>query len=167
VAGIVARSAGPSRPGQRGRGQRGAVVEESILPRLYRETPVNSIWEGSGNVNALDLLRAMAKAPAGLDAYLDEVGLASGADAGYDRALLRVREVVGDGAALDEASARGTVERMALLLQGALLVRFAPPAVADAFCAARLDGEGGLAFGTLPPRADTRAIVDRAWPDAD
>ncbi|MGD1066502.1 MAG: acyl-CoA dehydrogenase family protein [Vulcanimicrobiaceae bacterium] len=117
-------------------------VEESILPRLYREAPVNSIWEGSGNVNALDLLRALARQPASVDAYFAEVGLAAGADRRLD----------------------ATVERLALVLQGALLVRHAPPAVADAFCASRLGGEGGFAFGTLPPATDTRAILDRAWP---
>ena len=139
-------------------------VEESIMPRLYREAPLNSIWEGSGNVNALDLLRALAKQPASLDAYAAEIALARGGDAHLDRAFASLGDVLGKDRAPLETDARRVVERMALVLQGALLVRFAPPAVADAFCATRLGGEGGVAFGTLPARADTRAIVDRAWP---
>jgi putative acyl-CoA dehydrogenase len=143
-------------------------VEESIMPRLYREAPVNSIWEGSGNVNALDLLRALAKHPASLDAYFAEAGLAAGVNAHLDRALASVRDAfaasrTAHGTAL-EGGARRTVERMALTLQASLLVRHAPAAVADAFSASRLGGEGGLAFGTLPARADARGIVDRAWP---
>jgi putative acyl-CoA dehydrogenase len=139
-------------------------VEESILPRLYREAPVNSIWEGSGNVNALDVLRALGRNPDSLDAYVEETSLAKGADARLDRALSSVRETFAASGAPPEASARRIVERMALVLQASLLVRHAPPAVADAFCAARLDGDGGLAFGTLPPSAGTKAILDRAWP---
>jgi putative acyl-CoA dehydrogenase len=139
-------------------------VEESIMPRLYREAPVNSIWEGSGNVNALDLLRALAKQPASLEAYFAEIALAHGADARLDRAAAGLREAFGADRADLEAGARRMVERMALTLQASLLVRHAPAAVADAFCASRLGGEGGFAFGTLPAAADTRAIVDRAWP---
>jgi putative acyl-CoA dehydrogenase len=139
-------------------------VEESIMPRLYREAPLNSIWEGSGNVNALDLLRALVKQPASLDAYRAEIALAHGADARLDRAATEVTEMLAADPASLEAGARRVVERMALVLQASLLVRHAPPAVADAFCASRLGGEGGLAFGTLPARVDMRAIVDRAWP---
>ena len=144
-------------------------VEESIMPRLYREAPLNSIWEGSGNVNALDLLRAIAKQPASLDAYLAETGLAAGANAHLDRALASVRDAfAANGFSANatslEGGARRIVERMAVTLQASLLVRHAPPAVSDAFCAARLGGEGGMAFGTLPPHAGTRAIMDRAWP---
>jgi putative acyl-CoA dehydrogenase len=139
-------------------------VEESIMPRLYREAPLNSIWEGSGNVNALDLLRALAKQPASLEAYAAEVALAHGHDARLDRAAAALHEALGADREALESGARRIVERMALVLQASLLVRHAPAAVADAFCAARLGGEGGLAFGTLPPKADTRAIVDRAWP---
>jgi putative acyl-CoA dehydrogenase len=139
-------------------------VEESILPRLYREAPLNSIWEGSGNVNALDLLRALAKAPASRNAYLDELDCARGADLRLDRAAAALREELAADPATLQAGARRIVERMALALQASLLVRHAPGAVADAFCAARLGGEGGIAFGTLPAGADARAIVDRAWP---
>ncbi|HEV3085713.1 MAG TPA: isovaleryl-CoA dehydrogenase [Candidatus Elarobacter sp.] len=139
-------------------------VEESVMPRLYREAPLNSIWEGSGNVNALDLLRALAKAPASLDAYFDEIALAAGADARLDRAAASLRAELAAGNASMQASARRIVERMALVLQASLLVRGSTPEAADAFCAARLGGEGGLAFGTLPAGAAMGAILDRAWP---
>jgi putative acyl-CoA dehydrogenase len=139
-------------------------VEESILPRLYREAPLNSIWEGSGNVNALDLLRALAKQPASLSAYFEELDAARSGDVRLDLATEALRADLAADPATLQAGARRIVERMALALQAALLVRHAPPAVADAFCAARLGGEGGIAFGTLHAHADTRAIVDRAWP---
>jgi putative acyl-CoA dehydrogenase len=139
-------------------------VEESILPRLYREAPLNSIWEGSGNVNALDLLRALAKQPASLSAYFEELDAARGGDVRLDLATEALRADLAADPTTLQAGARRIVERMALTLQAALLVRHAPPAVADAFCAARLGGAGGIAFGTLPAHADTRAIVDRAWP---
>jgi putative acyl-CoA dehydrogenase len=138
-------------------------VEESGMPRLYREAPVNSIWEGSGNVNALDVLRALSKQPAALEAYFAEVELAAGADARLDAFVTGLR---GEFADLDavEMRARRIVEKLALALQGSLLVRNAPAAVADAFCASRLAGDGGLAFGTLPAGVDARAIVDRHTP---
>jgi putative acyl-CoA dehydrogenase len=139
-------------------------VEESMMPRLYRETPVNSIWEGSGNVNALDLLRALGKQPASRDAYFAEVAAASGADARFDAALAALGDDLAAGAATIEAGARRMVERMAIVLQASLLIRFAPAPVADAFCASRLGGDWGATFGTLSPRADLRGIVERAWP---
>ncbi|GAC1571218.1 MAG: DNA alkylation response protein [Candidatus Elarobacter sp.] len=139
-------------------------VEESIMPRLYREAPVNSIWEGSGNVNALDLLRALTKSSDAAEAYFDEVALGAGGDARLDATVTTLRDRLRGGAAPLEADARSLVERMALALQASLLVRFAPHAVADAFCASRLAGEWGSAFGTLPARLDLRAIVERAWP---
>ena len=139
-------------------------VEESIMPRLYRETPVNSIWEGSGNVNALDLLRALAKRPASRDAYLAEVTSASGADRHFDAALATLGDELAKPDAALEANARRTVERMALVLQASLLLRHAPAAVSDAFCASRLGGDWGATFGTLSPGADHGAIVARAWP---
>jgi putative acyl-CoA dehydrogenase len=137
-------------------------VEESGMPRLYRDSPLNSIWEGSGNVASLDVLRAMSKEPEGLPAFLAECELAAGADARLDAHLARVKEEIG---ALTNGGdpqwvARRTVEDLALALQASLLVRQAPPAVADAFCAARL-GEGGRAFGTLPPGVDAEAILER------
>jgi putative acyl-CoA dehydrogenase len=140
-------------------------VEASGMPRLYREAPLGSIWEGSGNVMALDVLRALRSAPAALDAFLDEVGAAAGADARLDAHVARVRASLSDSGRL-EHRARRVVEDLALALQASLLVRYAPPAVADAFCAARLDGAGGLAYGTLPAGIDSAAIVARHTPPA-
>jgi putative acyl-CoA dehydrogenase len=138
-------------------------VEESGMPRVFRESPLNSVWEGSGNVQALDVLRVLRREPAALDAFLAELGLARGADHRLDAA---VKDLLGELADLDgiEGRARRLVERMALVLQGSLLVRFAPPAVADAFCASRLGGSWGTVFGTLPHTLDLAAIVDRARP---
>src|SRR3712207_5073892 len=138
-------------------------VEDSGMPRLYREAPVNSIWEGSGNVNALDVLRALAKSPQALHAYFDEVETALGADARPDAFVAALRDEFADTEAV-EMRARRIVERLALALRGSLLVRHAPPAVADAFCASRLAGDGGLNYGTLPAGGDTRAIVERHTP---
>ncbi|MGW3087062.1 acyl-CoA dehydrogenase family protein [Streptomyces sp. NPDC001108] len=138
-------------------------VEESGMPRLLREAPLNSIWEGSGNVQALDVLRALRREPMALDAYLREVGAARGADHRLDRAIGGVLTELAD---LDgaEARARRLAGRMALVLQGSLLVRWAPPEVADAFCASRLGGDGGADFGTLPHSLDLASIVERARP---
>ena len=138
-------------------------VEESIMPRLFRESPLNGIWEGSGNVICLDALRAMRRQPESITAFFDEVGEAGGADSRLDEAIAGTQRELTD---LDgiESRARRVVERMALVLGGSLLVRFAPPAVADAFCASRLAGDWGRAFGTLPPGVDCRAIVERARP---
>ncbi|MFE9218376.1 acyl-CoA dehydrogenase family protein [Streptomyces lavendulae] len=136
-------------------------VEESVLPRLLRESPVNSIWEGSGNVQALDVLRALQREPQALNAFLQEVGLARGADHRLDAAI---KDLLTELADLDgiQARARRVVERMALVLQGSLLVRWAPPEVADAFCASRLGGDRGSAFGTLPHTLDLGSVVARA-----
>jgi putative acyl-CoA dehydrogenase len=136
-------------------------VEESIMPRLYREAPLNSIWEGAGNVNCLDVLRAISKEPESVEAFFAEIEPAVHADAGLRTAAERLK---GDLRSPDESHARVLVERMALVLQGALLVRHSPPAVADAFCASRLAGEGGLALGTLPAGGDVGAIIKRATP---
>jgi putative acyl-CoA dehydrogenase len=138
-------------------------VEESGMPRLLRESPLNSVWEGAGNVQALDVLRALQREPGALDAYLREVGRARGADHRLDAAIKGLLTELAD---LDgiEARARRLVERLALVLQGSLLVRFAPPAVADAFCASRLGGDRGTAFGTLPHTLDLASIVERARP---
>ncbi len=136
-------------------------VEESGMPRLYREAPLNSIWEGSGNVAALDVLRALGS---GAEAFLAEVDEAAGADRRLDEAVARLRRDLGgvtDPAAA-QAGARRLVERMALVLQGSLLVRHGHPAVADAFCASRLGGDWGVAFGTLPSGVDSAAILERA-----
>ena len=136
----------------------GGYVEESAMPRLYREAPVNSIWEGSGNVICLDVLRAMTRAPDSLDAFLAELDAARGGDRRLDAAIERLRK---DLAAKEdrEPRARRLVESMALALQGALAVRFAPPAVADAFCASRLGGDWGRVLGTLPSGAAFDEII--------
>jgi putative acyl-CoA dehydrogenase len=138
-------------------------VEASGMPRLYREAPLASIWEGSGNVMALDVLRALARTPAALDAFLAEVDEAAGADPRLDAFVAATRDELLDPEAL-EPRARRLVERMALCLQGSLLVRYAPAPVADAFCAARLAGDAGLSYGTLPAGADAKAIVARHTP---
>ncbi|MFZ3473663.1 acyl-CoA dehydrogenase family protein [Streptomyces sp. 4.24] len=136
-------------------------VEESGLPRLLRESPLNSIWEGSGNVQALDVLRALQREPRALNAFLQEVGLARGADHRLDSAIKGLLTELADLEGI-EARARRVVERMALVLQGSLLVRWAPPEVADAFCASRLGGDWGAAFGTLPHSLDLGSVVERA-----
>ena len=138
-------------------------VEESIMPRLFRESPLNGIWEGSGNVICLDVLRALAREPQALDAFLAELDTTQGADERLDDAVARLRADLGDVVGI-EARARRVVEAMALALQGSLLVRHGHPAVAEAFLASRLTGEEGLALGTLPPGVDIGAIVERARP---
>ncbi|HJW70408.1 MAG TPA: isovaleryl-CoA dehydrogenase [Candidatus Binatia bacterium] len=138
-------------------------VEESMLPRLYREAPLNSLWEGSGNVICLDVLRAMGRSPESVDAFFGEVALAAGADARHDAFVETLRRELTDFSAL-EHRARRLVERMALALQGSLLLRHGHPAVADAFCASRLAGDHGLAFGTLPAGVDCQTIIERARP---
>jgi putative acyl-CoA dehydrogenase len=130
-------------------------VEESPMPRLLRDAPLNGIWEGSGNVIALDVLRALAREPDGLEAFRAECELARGADARLDAHLDSLSTEI------DQWGARRAVEDLALAFQASLLVRFAPALVADAFCAARL-GEGGRVYGTLPASADGPAIVARA-----
>src|SRR6476469_5126723 len=139
-------------------------VEESVMPLLYREAPLNSVWEGSGNVNALDVLRALSREPEALAAWITEVGFARGGDDRLDRAVDETLAMLGDAATL-EVSARRLAGRMAACLQGALLVRFAPPEVADAFCASRLGTSYDGVFGTLTsPATDLASIVERATP---
>jgi putative acyl-CoA dehydrogenase len=139
-------------------------VEESGMPRLYREAPLASIWEGSGNVMSLDVLRALTRSPRSLEVFLAEVELAAGGDARLDR---RVAELKGQFAEPEtlESRARRVVEGMALCLQGSLLVRHGDAAVADAFCASRLGGDGGLEYGTLPAGVDFETIVSRSRPE--
>jgi putative acyl-CoA dehydrogenase len=141
-------------------------VEDSGMPLLYRDAPLNSIWEGSGNVAALDVLRAMAKEPDGLPAFMEECELAAGADSRLDAHLDRVREQAAAVFSSEDPQfqARRVVEDLALTLQGSLLVRHSPPEVADAFCATRLGGAGGHAYGTLPAGVDAGAIIERALP---
>jgi putative acyl-CoA dehydrogenase len=136
-------------------------VEESGLPRLYREAPLQSIWEGSGNVAALDALRALTRPPEAAEAFFDELDQASGADRRFDDAVAQLRK---DAADPSEHAARRLAESMAVALQAALLIRYGHPAVADAFAATRLAGAGGRAYGTLPPGSRTRDIIPRAVP---
>jgi putative acyl-CoA dehydrogenase len=138
-------------------------VEDSGMPLLFRESPLNSIWEGSGNVNALDVLRALTREPESLHAWIVEVGLARGEDPRLDRAVESVLESLADTSEL-EAGARRLAGRMAACLQGALLVRHAPAEVADAFCASRLGTDYGGTLGTLPRGTDLASIVTRATP---
>ncbi len=137
-----------------------AVMENSIMPRLYREAPINTIWEGSGNVQCLDVLRAMNKDPHSLEAFLGEVGRGSGVDARFDRYFSSLRAEFADLQDL-EYRARSVVEKMALALQASLLLRHGSACVAEAFCAARLDGRSGHSYGMLPPGLDCAAIIDR------
>jgi putative acyl-CoA dehydrogenase len=138
-------------------------VEESGMPRLYRDAPLNSIWEGTGNVSALDVLRGMAKEPEALPAFLAECELARGGDRRLDEHLDRTRERIASltNGADPQWLARRVVEELGVALQASLLVRHAPAAVADAFCAGRL-GDGGRAFGTLPGGVDAEPILERA-----
>jgi putative acyl-CoA dehydrogenase len=138
-------------------------VEESILPRLYREAPLNSIWEGSGNVNALDVLRAMDREPESVTAFIAEVEEARGSDPRLDRSVAELKKDLSNGARV-EAGARRLVERMAVALEGSLLVRYGDGAVADAFCASRLGGDWGHSFGTLPEGLQLASIVQRHRP---
>ncbi|MFN2547994.1 MAG: isovaleryl-CoA dehydrogenase [Myxococcales bacterium] len=136
-------------------------VEESIMPRIYREAPLNSIWEGSGNVICLDVLRALGKEPQARDALVAELREARGSDRRYDAAL---DDAEARFAEPEEAGARRLVESLALALEASLLLRHAPRAVADGFCATRLAGDHGYAFGSLPAGVDVDAILARAWP---
>lgn len=138
-------------------------VEESIMPRLFREAPLNSIWEGSGNVNALDVLRILAKESAAVESFDSEVASAKGVDARFDAALAELRRDMRDPQGCEQG-ARRLVERMTLVLQASLLVRYGDPTVADAFCASRLGGNWGCTFGTLSAAADVGSIVKRALP---
>lgn len=141
------------------------VMEDSMFPRLYREAPVNAIWEGSGNVQCLDVLRVMQKSPAVVDAFFDELARAQGGNAVLDQAVTELKAEFADRADL-EYRARHVVDRMALTLQAALLVQHAPAMVADAFCASRLDGATDRQFGTLPRGVDCAGILERATPVA-
>ncbi|MEP7207101.1 MAG: isovaleryl-CoA dehydrogenase [Casimicrobiaceae bacterium] len=139
-------------------------VEASILPRLYRELPVNSIWEGSGNIMCLDVLRTMAREPQAVDALRAELALARGSHPDFDAAVAAFESGLADGTA--PAEARRVAQAIATLLQAALLLRHAPPAVGDAFVASRLAPVpyGGAVFGTLSATIDHRMILSRALP---
>ncbi|MEX2323533.1 MAG: acyl-CoA dehydrogenase family protein [Acidimicrobiia bacterium] len=135
-------------------------VEESGMPRLFRQSPVNGIWEGSGNVICLDVLRVMRSAPEAVEAFFAEVDAATGTNAAFDVAAARARD---DLVGVDESTARRFVERVAILLQASLLLRHAPAGIGDAFIAARVS-EPGLAYGAAATDAPTDLLLDRALP---
>jgi putative acyl-CoA dehydrogenase len=141
------------------------VMEDSMFPRLFRESPVNAIWEGSGNVQCLDVLRALSKTPAVLDAFFGEVGKARGSHAALDRYVDQLANSLRDLQDF-EYRARDVVDRMALAIQASLLVRHAPAFISDAFCQSRLEQQGHHNYGTLPRGVDVAAIIARATPKA-
>ena len=136
-------------------------VEEGVMPRIYRQSPLNSIWEGSGNVICLDVLRAMSRVPDSVAAFVEEIESARGSNKHLDEAIDRIKAGI---VAAEERKARLLVEEMALALQASLLVRYAPPAVADAFCALRLSDQRGLAYGAYDLEIDADKIISRALP---
>ncbi|WP_097459172.1 isovaleryl-CoA dehydrogenase [Mangrovitalea sediminis] len=140
------------------------VMEDCIMPRLFRESPVNAIWEGSGNVQCLDVLRAMDKEPGVLDAFFSEVSAAQGENRLFDAFLTQLKT---DFAAHPDDiayRARNLVDRLALAMQASLLIRTGQSQVADAFCAGRLQSSGGLNYGNLPSGVDCKALIQRATP---
>jgi putative acyl-CoA dehydrogenase len=136
-------------------------IEEGPMARLYREAPLNGIWEGAGNVVALDVLRAAAKTPDAVAAFVGEVRIAKGADKRLDRGIDRLEAEL-QRPEEREARVRRIVEQMAVTLQASLLIRHSPHAMADAFCATRLDADGSTVYGGLPLGIDQRAIIERA-----
>ncbi len=138
-------------------------IEEGVMPRIFRQSPLNSIWEGSGNVICLDVLRAMGREPQSVMALVAELEGARGANANLDRAIDDVKDRLTPARA-NEMTARRVVETMALALQGAVLVRSAPSAISDAFCATRLADRPGMAYGALDTAVDTETIIKRAMP---
>jgi putative acyl-CoA dehydrogenase len=137
-------------------------VEESILPRLYRQAPLNSIWEGSGNIQCLDVLRALAKEPASAEAYFAELESVRGGNDRLDAEIAALRKGVRGKPQDLEARSRRIVERMAIALQASCLIRGGNVAIADSFCDSRLGREHGIAFGTLPSDAPVGALLERA-----
>jgi putative acyl-CoA dehydrogenase len=133
------------------------------MPRLYREAPLNGIWEGSGNVICLDVLRAMGREPESVEAFFDEVALAGSSEPRLTAFVSALRKDLTNFDAI-EYRARRLVEQMALALQASLLVRHGDAAVAQAFCASRLAGDHGRVFGTLPQLVDCSRIIERARP---
>ncbi|MGB3410641.1 MAG: acyl-CoA dehydrogenase family protein [Microthrixaceae bacterium] len=138
-------------------------IEESGMPRLFRQSPLNGVWEGSGNVICLDVLRALGRSPESLEVFWDEVQTSGGGDPRIDSAASKLRSELADDAGL-EARARRLVESMAVLFEASQMVQSAPTSLSDAFCNSRLGGDAGLAFGTLPTGADFESIIERALP---
>jgi len=136
------------------------------MPRLFRESPLNSIWEGSGNVQCLDVLRAMVKSPTAVDAFFAEVQEGAAAEPRLAAFAAELRDELPGDLETIEARARRVVEKMALALQASLLVRYGDEATADAFCASRLSGDWGQAFGTLPAGTNFGRIIERHRPTA-
>jgi putative acyl-CoA dehydrogenase len=136
-------------------------VEESGMPRLYREAPLMGIWEGSGNVSALDTLRAMATRPECVDVLFDELAKTGGQDPRLDAHVDGLKPALEDLETI-QYRARKIAEDITLALQGSLLVRHGHPAVAEAFLATRMGGAWGGAFGTMPTGLDLAPILERA-----
>ncbi|NEV78475.1 DNA alkylation response protein, partial [Rhodopseudomonas sp. BR0C11] len=139
------------------------VMEDGPMPRHFRESPVNAIWEGSGNVQCLDVLRAMTRTPETLQAYFAEVEQAKGADVAFDRHIAALKDDMRDASDFEER-ARDLVDRLAVGLQASVLIRHAPEEVAEAFCASRLAQRGAHHYGALPKGVNFAAIIDRARP---
>lgn len=141
------------------------VMENCMMPRLYREAPINAIWEGSGNIQCLDVLRAIEKQPETLEAYFAEVALAQGQHSALDRSIDQVHKWFGQRLSANErqSQARRIVDQLAVTLQGALLLQHAPNAIADAFCVSRLGADWGQNYGTLPNGINRQAIIDRCF----
>ena len=140
-------------------------VEDSTMPRLLRQAPLNSIWEGSGNIQCLDVLRALQREPASRDAYFDELHAARGGHGLLDAEVIDLeRLLAGDPAGL-EGQSRWLAERMALALQASILIRAGDALLADVFCQSRLGKDHGLAFGTLPSSAPIDHLLARVWPE--
>lgn len=139
-------------------------VEESMMPRLFRESPLNAIWEGSGNVIALDTVRAIGREPESLEVFIDEIATAHGADIRLDAAIEQLRPTLA-AAGDPEGGARRIVETLATLWAASLMVRYAEPAAADAFVTSRIAGAHGTMFGTLPPTPSLAAIARSAVPE--
>ena len=138
-------------------------VEENIMPRLYREAPVNAIWEGSGNVQCLDVLRAMNKEPKVVEAYLTELASAQGLDKRFDTFLNGLKDEFVDLSTLEYRS-RSVVEKLALGLQASVLLKDGDAHVAEGFVASRIEKPAGLNYGTLPNGVNCKAIIERAKP---
>jgi putative acyl-CoA dehydrogenase len=139
-------------------------IEDHLMARLYREAPLNGIWEGTGNVICLDVLRSMTREPGCIPALFDELRAARGADRNYDAGVDALENELA-GLRKHEGQARRMVERLALLLSASLLLRYAPPAIADAFIATRIAGGWSGHFGDLAPGIDAAAIARRAVPE--
>jgi len=137
-------------------------IEDSMMPRFYREAPVQSVWEGSGNVICLDVLRAIDRDPDALQPVLREIEMAKGMDPHLDATIGWLRGAAGQRERM-EGIARRLVETLALALQASLLLRFSPACVSQAFCASRLGRDWGFAFGTLGPQVEFRKIIERSW----